>query len=93
MKFITVRDLRTNPAGIWRDLPEEQEMIITNNGKPVALMTPVSDTDLEHTLDAVRRARAQSAVMQMQAGSIKNGTADMSADEIDKEIAAARSDK
>ena len=50
MKFITVRDLRTSPAQVWKDLPEEQEMVITNNGKPIALLTPISDRNLEETL-------------------------------------------
>jgi antitoxin (DNA-binding transcriptional repressor) of toxin-antitoxin stability system len=38
MKFITVRDIRSSPAAIWKRLPEEQEMVITNNGKPIALL-------------------------------------------------------
>ncbi len=93
MKFITVRDLRTSPAKIWKDLPEEQEMIITNNGKPIALMTPLDDSDIEETISAVRKARAMNAVRQMQMQSLKNGNADMSADDIEKEITALRSAK
>ena len=46
MKFITVRDIRTSPAEIWKQLPEEQEMVITNNGRPIALLTPLSDDTL-----------------------------------------------
>jgi len=29
MKFVSVRDLRGKSADIWRDLPEEREMVIT----------------------------------------------------------------
>ena len=31
MKFVTVRDFRSSPAGIWKKLPSERELIITNN--------------------------------------------------------------
>ena len=40
MKFITVRDFRTYPKKIWKELLDIQEMIVTNNGKPIALLTP-----------------------------------------------------
>lgn len=90
MKFITVRDLRTSPAQIWKQLPEEQEMVITNNGKPVALLTPLSDKNLEDTLKAVRKARAINAVKQMQEISIKNTNLNLSIDEIQKEIKESR---
>ncbi len=57
MKFVTVRDIRTTPAKIWKSLPEEQELILTNNGKPIALITPIGENDLEQTLSAVRSFR------------------------------------
>ena len=93
MKFITVRDLRTTPARIWKDLPIEQEMIITNNGKPIALLTPVNDADIEDTLSAVRKARAMNAINKMQFSSLKNNLSNMSANEIEKEIKAVRNKK
>ncbi|ADK79833.1 type II toxin-antitoxin system Phd/YefM family antitoxin [Sediminispirochaeta smaragdinae] len=86
MKFITVRDLRTSPAQIWKQLPEEQEMVITNNGKPIALLTPLSDTNLEETVKAIRKARAINAVRAIQEISLKNGNSEMSNEEIEKEI-------
>jgi antitoxin (DNA-binding transcriptional repressor) of toxin-antitoxin stability system len=93
MKFITVRDLRTTPAKIWRDLPEEQEMVITNNGKPIALLTPLSDSNIEDTLSSIRKARASNAISKMQFSSIKNNLSNMTQDEIQKEIIAARKNK
>ena len=90
MKFITVRDLRTSPAQIWKQLPEEQEMVITNNGKPIALLTPLSDVNLEDTLKAVRTARAINAVKQMQEISMRNGNISLSDEDIQKEIKESR---
>ena len=90
MKFITVRDIRTSPAQIWKQLPEEQEMVITNNGRPIALLTPISDQSLEQTLSAVRRARAMAAVQSMQQTARDLGLDAMTQDDINEEIRAAR---
>ena len=92
MKFITVRDLRTSPARIWKELPTEQEMIITNNGKPIALLTPIGDTNLEETLSAIRRARAIQSVKKMQQTSMRRGTSELSASEIQAEIDQTRTE-
>ena len=93
MKFITVRDLRTTPAQVWKALPEEQEIVITNNGKPIALLTPLTDTDLEDTLASVRRARAINAVKKMQAAAVAGGISGMTMEKIDQEIRAYRKNK
>ena len=90
MKFITVRDFRTRSASIWATLPEEKEMVITNNGKPVALLMPVSDKTLEETLSAVRRAKAVNAVKLLQQQSVQKGTDKMTLEEINAEIELAR---
>jgi antitoxin (DNA-binding transcriptional repressor) of toxin-antitoxin stability system len=93
MKFITVRDFRTSSAAIWKTLPQEQEMIVTNNGKPVALLTPLSDRTLEDTLSAVRRARAINAVKLIQQQSVKKGTDKMTPEEINNEISLSRKER
>lgn len=90
MEFITVRDFRTGSANIWATLPQEQEMVITNNGKPVALLTPLSDKTLEETISAVRRAKAITAVKPLQQQSVRNGTDKMTLEEINAEIKNAR---
>ena len=90
MKFITVRDLRTSPRKVWEDLPKEREIVITNNGKPVALLTPISDRNLEETLANIRRVRAMEAVKQMQQISLETGNSRMTMKEIDEEIRKVR---
>ena len=90
MKFITVRDLRTTPAQVWKELPGEQEIVITNNGKPIALLTPLSDADMEDTISAVRRARAVAALKKIRGLAIKTGLSEMTMDEINEEIQAYR---
>ncbi len=90
MKFITVRDLRTKPAQVWKSLPQEQELILTNNGKPIALITPISESDIEETLSAMRKVRAQIAIQKMQISSTENNLTFLSGEEIDDEIADSR---
>jgi len=73
MKFVTVRDFRTSPSAIWKKLPSERELIITNNGKPIALITPLSDETLEETISAMRQAKAINAMKKMQEISVSLG--------------------
>lgn len=90
MKFITVRDIRTSPAKIWKQLPEEQEMVITNKGKSIALLTPLSDESLEETISAVRQARATEAVRAMQQTAKARSVDDMSQADVEDEIRQSR---
>ncbi len=93
MKFITVRDLRTSPAQVWKKLTEEKEMVITNNGRPIALLTPITDENLEGTLKSMRRARAINAIENIQFDSVKTGKNRMTEKEIEDEIKRSRKDR
>jgi len=93
MQFISVRDFRTSSAAIWKRLPEEQEMVITNNGRPIALLTPLTDRDLEENLAAIRQAKALQAVRKIQMQSIENGTNKMTLEEINREISEVRKER
>jgi antitoxin (DNA-binding transcriptional repressor) of toxin-antitoxin stability system len=90
MKFVSVRDLRGKSGDIWRELPQEREMVITSNGRPVAILAAVSESNLEESLAAFRRSRAIDAVAAMQRRSVSGGTDAISADDVDSEIAAVR---
>ncbi|MDP2183748.1 MAG: type II toxin-antitoxin system Phd/YefM family antitoxin [Actinomycetota bacterium] len=90
MKFISVRDLRGKSADIWRDLPDEREMVITSNGRPVAILAAVNESNLEESLAAFRQSRAVDAVASIQRRSVARGADAISADDIDTEIAAVR---
>lgn len=90
MKFVTVRDLRLKPGQIWERLDREKEMIITSNGRPIALLTRVDEEDFEKTVAAVRRARALMAMESMQRASLAAGKDRMSDAEIKAEIKSAR---
>ena len=91
MKFVSVRDLRGNSARIWQELPVEKEMVITSNGRPIAILAAVNESNLEEALSAFRTARAVEAVAQLQQRSLEHGTDQMTMDEIDAEIKTVRS--
>lgn len=88
MNFYTVRDLRTAPKDIWANLSADGEVVITNNGRPTAIMLDVADGDFEETLRAVRQAKAMLAFNSMRSRAAEQGF--MSDEDIEAEIAAAR---
>jgi len=90
MKFISVRDLRGKSAQVWKELPQEREMIITSNGRPIAIIAAIGDSNLEESLSAFRQARAVEAVASLQRRSMKMGNDKITMDEIDAEIKAVR---
>jgi len=90
MKFISVRDLRNKSAQVWKQLPQEREMIITSNGRPIAIIASTNDSDLEESLSAFRQARAVEAVASLQRRSVEMGNDKITMDEIDAEIKAVR---
>ncbi len=90
MKFVSIRDLRGKSAEVWKKLPGEREMIITSNGRPIAILAAVNESNLEESLSAFRQARAVEAVASLQRRSVEQGTDNISMDEIDTEIRAVR---
>jgi antitoxin (DNA-binding transcriptional repressor) of toxin-antitoxin stability system len=90
MKFLSVRDLRGKSAQVWKELPGEREMVVTSNGRPIAILAAITDANLEESLSAFRQARAVEAVVSLQRGSVEQGTDKISMDAIDAEIKAVR---
>ena len=90
MKFVTVRDFQVRPSHVWTKLAQERDLILTSNGKPIAILSAVSEETLEESLRAVRRARAMASVKTMQSHSIAAGTDQLTPNEIQAEISGAR---
>jgi antitoxin (DNA-binding transcriptional repressor) of toxin-antitoxin stability system len=90
MKFISVRDLRGKSAEVWKELPAEREVVVTSNGRPIAILSAVSESNLEESLSAIRQARAAEAVMSLQRRSVEERTDNTTMEEIDAEIKAVR---
>ena len=88
MKFISSREIRSNPARLW-EVREGDEAVITVNGKPRAIVVAVGD-DLETTLSSVRRARAATALEKIRLYSYEKGIDALTETEIDAEIQKVR---
>ena len=39
MRFVSVRELRGQSAAVWKALAEEKDLVVTSNGKPIALLS------------------------------------------------------
>ena len=91
MKLLSVRDLKTKSSQVWKDLPDQKEMVITSNGRPIAILSSVNENNLEQVLSAFRQARAIEAVTSMQYESVRKGTDKITIEEINKEIKEVRS--
>lgn len=92
MKYLTTRDLRNTP-GMVRDQVQDDDLVLTANGKPVAVLVGVNDDDLEETLQVIRQVRGQRALARLQRDAVARGLDRMTLDEIDAEIRAARRER
>jgi antitoxin (DNA-binding transcriptional repressor) of toxin-antitoxin stability system len=93
MKFVAVRTLSMDPAKVWRDLAQEKELILTDQGRPFALLTPIGDATFDREVDAFHEARALNALRSLQAASVAEGTGDLSMEEIAVLVAKARQER
>lgn len=93
MKFIPIRDLRTRAGKVWESLRREDELVLTSNGQPIALVTRVTGENLESGLKALRRARAFMALERIHQAASEKGVAGMSQEDVEKEIHAARQER
>ncbi len=89
MRFISVRELNTKPKEIWSKIKDE-EVVITSNGKPIALLSGVTEATLEKTVRSIRRSRALIALEEMQRKSIESGVDKLTDSEIESQIRAVR---
>ena len=89
MRFISVRELNTKPKEIWSKI-EREEVVITSNGKPIALLSGVTEETLERTVRAIRRSRALLALEEMQKKAIELGLDKLKDSQIESEIRAVR---
>ena len=88
MNFYSVRDLRTDSRSMWADLTSGDEVVLTNNGKPSALVIDIPEGSFDEIVQAVRQAKAMIALNSARRRAAKAGF--MSDDEIEAAIADVR---
>ncbi len=55
MKFVSVRELRSRSAAGWRSLAREKDVVVTSNGKPIAVLSATTASTVEASLAALRQ--------------------------------------
>ena len=88
MNFYSVRDLRTDSKSMWADLNSGDEVVLTNNGKPSALIIDIPEGGFDEIVQAVRQAKAMLALNSMRRKAAHEGF--MTDDDIESIIAEAR---
>ncbi|MDP2644662.1 MAG: type II toxin-antitoxin system Phd/YefM family antitoxin [Desulfobacterales bacterium] len=65
-------------------------MVVTSNGRPIAILAAITEENLEESLSAFRRSCAVEAVVSLQRMSLEKGTDKILLDEINTEIKSVR---
>ena len=59
MEFISMRDFRTETTKVWDKLNNDEEIVITNNGRPRAFLVSIPEGTFDEVLSGIRKAKAQ----------------------------------
>ena len=92
MKFVSVREIRNHPGEVWASL-DEDDIVLTQHGKPVALMTRVGEDDLVEKVEVLRRARFAGALERIRAAAAATGANQLEDEDIDAIIADSRRER
>jgi antitoxin (DNA-binding transcriptional repressor) of toxin-antitoxin stability system len=90
MKFVSTRELRNRP-GYVQDLAKKEDLVLTANGKPIAILLGVDEDGLEDAARALRQAKALLALSRLRRQAASKGSNRMSPADIEREIRATRS--
>ena len=93
MDYVTVRELRAESGKVWERVEAGEEIVVTRNGKPFALLLHTKPNEVEATLRAHRAARFGAVLDRIQTRAEEKGQDKITTKEIDAEIAAARKDR
>ena len=92
MNYFSVRELTQTPKYIWENIEKKGQAVITNNGRPQALIVSINEDYIEKISDVIRKEKAKLAFRDMQRISEENGNSEMTLDEINEEIRLIKED-
>lgn len=90
MIAVSIREVQTEPDRVWAQLRESQNLVVTSEGRPLALLVNLETDDPEEVVASLRLLRARKAVERMRNAAAKRGLTEMTLDEINREIAVSR---
>lgn len=90
VKLIAIQDLK-QPRRLKERLRAEKELLLTSDGRPVAVLVNVdASEDPETVIQSIRDSRSRLALSRIREAAAHSGAARLSLAEIDREIAATR---
>ncbi len=90
MEFVSARELRLNPKGVWKKIKSQSMGVITINGQPSFLLTKLNPEELEEIISIQNRIRAELAVTRMREQAAVKGLSKLTPKEIDEIIQKTR---
>jgi prevent-host-death family protein len=91
--YVTVRELRAESGKVWERVAAGEEIVVTRNGKPFALLLHTEPSGVEAALRAYRAARFGAVLERIQTYAEARGLDRITAKEIEAEIATVRKER
>ncbi|MCL2627985.1 MAG: type II toxin-antitoxin system Phd/YefM family antitoxin [Oscillospiraceae bacterium] len=91
MKFVSIRDFRNSSKEILERVNNNEKVVITNNGKPAAIMIGVKEDDFEEVYSFILQAKAMKSFHKIREEAAKRGY--LTDEEINAEIKASREER
>jgi len=90
MQFASIRDFRLHAALILGRAHDEESVVVTRRGRPVAVLIPTTEELLDGVLRAVQGARLKAAADKARAEARRAGSDRLTPAQIAAEIRKAR---
>jgi prevent-host-death family protein len=90
MDYVTVREVREKSGAIWNRVEAGEEMVVTRNGKPFALLTPAAPGQVDELLKLLRLHAFQRAWGDLAGQAQAGAGAGMTDEAIQAEVRAER---
>ena len=90
MNLIAIKDLK-QPRRLKERLKDEQELLLTSDGRPVAVLVHVDPAeDPEAVIQSIRDSRSRLALSRIREAAARRGVSGLSWSSINREVRAAR---
>jgi antitoxin (DNA-binding transcriptional repressor) of toxin-antitoxin stability system len=93
MKFMSVDEFREATGQLRKILAGDEKIVLTTDGKPVAIVIDTDEDSFEDILNGINSAKSWEALKEIRKEAKERRLEKLSLEEINAEIAAARSEK
>lgn len=93
MNFYGMRELSNNTKNVMNTVADNGTVMITDNGKPTALVIGVTEESFEMVLAMVQQMKARKAFEELRKKALNDFPNGLTEEEIEAEIQSARKEK